>query len=170
LSVSAALLMAASMILALLLWLAVILSSDLYEQSHRGALGLPYWATIFGLWLNVLVVTAFAMCIAALSTVPALPLALGAAFAIACQSLGAVVQYLASGADGRQDLVANYSTPLHIAGWLLPDLSRLDWREWTMYDHTPAPGALSLSCLMAICYIGFMLMLAVLSFGRRDFD
>lgn len=166
----AALLLVASVILALLLWLAVILSSEAYDQARQGALGLPYWATIFGLWLDVVVVMAFTLCIAALSTVPALPLALGAAFAIAGHSLGAVIQYLASGADGRHDLVANYTTAVNMAGWILPDLSRLDWRAWTMYDMPPPAGMLTLSSLMALCYIGLMLMLAVQAFKRRDFD
>lgn len=166
----AALLLAASIILALLLWIAVIFSSEGYDQAHRGALGLPYWTTIFGLWLDMLVVAAFALCIAAVSTVPALPLALGAAFAIAGHNLGAVIQYLASGADGQQDLVANYTTATTMASWVLPDLSRLDWRIWTMYNQPPPADMLWLSCLMALFYIGLMLILAVQAFTHRDFD
>lgn len=165
-----ALLLVASIVLALLLWIAVILSSEEYEQIRRGALGLPYWSTIFGLWLGVLMVMAFALCIAALSTVPALPLAMGAAFAIAGHSLGAVIQYLASGADGQQNLVENYTAAVNMAGWVLPDLSRLDWRTWAMYDQPLPPGMISLSCLMAMSYISLMLFLATQAFKHRDFD
>lgn len=166
----AALLLVASIILALLLWLAVILSSETYEQTRHGALGLPYWSTIFGLWLNVLVVTAFTLCIAAISTVPALPLALGAAFAIAGNSLGAVIQYLASGADGQQDLVVNFTSAVNMAGWVLPDLSRLDWRTWAMYDQPLPTGITSHACLMALFYISLMLLLATQAFKQRDFN
>ncbi len=164
------LLLAAGIVLALLLWLAVMSSSGTYDQARRGALGLPFWYGIIGIWLDVLVVTAFALCIASLSTAPALPLAMGAVFSIITHSLGAVIQYLSSGADGRQDLVTHYSALLNIASWLLPDLSRLDWRAWPMYDTAPPSATIFLSLLMAGSYIALMLSIAVQAFKHRDFD
>lgn len=166
----AVLLLVASVILALLLWLAVIAASGEYAQAHPGALGLPYWSAIFALWLDVVVVAAFTLCIATLSTVSALPLALGAAFAMTGKSLGAVVDYLTRGADGQQDLVAHYGSAIELTRWVLPDLSRLDWRIWPMYDQPLPSGALTLSCLMAMSYIVLMLGIATQAFKRREFD
>ncbi len=166
----AVLLFIASLVLGLLLWLEVFASGEIYAQAHRGALGAPYWATVFGIWLNAVVVAAFAVCIATLSTVPALPLVLGAAFAIAGQSLGAVVDYFSQGAYGRQDLIAHYGPAINLARWLLPDLSRLDWRVWSMYNVPLPSGTITLSCLMAVSYIVLMISIATLSFNRREFD
>jgi ABC-type transport system involved in multi-copper enzyme maturation permease subunit len=164
------LLLIASIVLGLLLWIAVLSASLDYTQAHSGALGLPYWSTILGLWLNSVVVASFALCIATISTVPALPLALGVAFAIAANSLGAVVDFLAHGAGGQKELVAHYSSAVEMTRLVLPDLSRLDWRIWTMYDQPLPPGTISLSCLMAGCYLALMLGIAIYAFKQRDFD
>lgn len=166
----AALLLTSGIVLALLLWIGVLSASSTYDQSRPSSLGLPFWATFAALWWDVLVVVAFALCVAALSTVPALPLSLGAAFAIAGHSLGAVIQYLAYGADGQQDLVLHFSPAINLVQWVLPNLSTLDWRTWPIYDQMLPPGTVSLSLLMGACYISLMLALAILAFNRRDFD
>jgi len=166
----ATLLMVACVILGLLLWLAVLAASNEYAQIHPGALGLPYWMTLFGLWLSVVLVAAFALCIATISTVPALPLALGVAFAVAGNSLGAVADFLAHGAGGQKELVTQYSPALELIRSVLPDLSRLDWRIWPMYNQTLPTGAVSLSCLMAGCYLALMLGVAIYAFKLREFD
>ncbi|HNI74357.1 MAG TPA: hypothetical protein PLX65_12675, partial [Accumulibacter sp.] len=132
------------------------------------ALGLPYWATVFGFLLDAAVVGAFALCIAALSTVSALPLALGAAFAVAGKAIGATVDYLARGADGDED-VLRYDPAIAVIKWLLPDLSRLDWRDWPMYRLAPDLETLGWSVIMAVAYGGLLLWLASRLFTRREF-
>lgn len=159
----------AAVLLGLLLWLLVLLAGGDYEQQFSVELGWPYWFTIAGLWLDAAVVAAFALCIATLSTVPMLPLALGAAFAMAGKSLGAVVDYLGKGADGQDELVAQYSPLIDVIRWVLPDLSRLDWRAWSMYNLSPGGEALALSSLMGAAYIVLMLATAVVCFSRREF-
>lgn len=166
----ASLLLMASITLALLLWIAVMASGGGYVQSRPLALGAPFWATVFGVWIDAVLVAAFALCIATLSTVPALPLALGTAFAIAGRSLGAVLDYLARGADGQQEMVATYGQAVDLIRWVLPDLSRLDWRIWPMYDLAPPPAQPALACLMALSYMALMLGIAMLAFKRREFD
>ena len=158
----------AALLLGLLLWLAVLVISGGYEQGFRISLGLPYWATLFGLWLDAAVVTAFALCIATLSTVPLLPIALGAAFAIGGKSLGAVTDYLTRGGDGDAQ-VLRFGPAIDAIHWVLPDLSRLDWRIWPMYGVDPGTTAAMFACVMALGYILLMLALAVFSFGRREF-
>jgi len=164
------LLLVATITLALLLWILVIASSTYYAQSHPGALGYPFWITIIGVWLDVVVVAAFTLCIAALSTVPALPLVLGIAFALAGHTLGAVMDYLARGADGQDVLTTTYAPMINVVRWLVPDLSRLDWRIWPMYDLPMPSGSIMLAFSMAAGYVTLMLCIAVHLFSRREFD
>jgi ABC-type transport system involved in multi-copper enzyme maturation permease subunit len=160
----------ATVTLGLLLWLAVLLAGAGYDQEFQVVLGLPYWATLFGIWLDVAVVAAFALWIATLATVSILPLALGAAFAISGKSLGAVMDYLARGADGDKPMVDRYGPIIEFIQWVLPDLSRLDWRVWPLYSHAPGATAMSLSLLMALGYALLMLFLATHTFSRREFS
>lgn len=160
---------AAALVFGLLLWIAVMMSGLHYDQQFRVSLGLPYWAAVFGVWLDVTVVAAFALWIATLSTVAMLPLALGALFAIAGRAVGAVFDFLASGAEGQPDLAARYGPALEFIRWLLPDLSRLDWRAWPMYGLAPDAQSLVLSLSMALVYAMAMLAFAIHAFGNREF-
>lgn len=162
-----ALLALAALLLGLLLWLVGLQAGLGYEQT--ASLGLPFWATLFGVWVDVAVVTAFGVLIASLSTVPVLPLALGGAFAIAAKALGEARAYILSGADGQADLVARFAPLLDTIHWLLPDLSRLDWRTWALYGTAPEGAAAGWSLVMAAGYAGVLLVLAVHLFGRREF-
>lgn len=165
-----ALLGVAVVILGLLLLAVVIFAAGSYQQQFEVALGGPYWASLFGIWLDAAVVTSFAFWIAALSTVPLLPLALGVAFAIAGRSFGAVRDYLAQGADGDRDLTNTFGPLIEVIQWVLPDLSRLDWRLWPMYAQPAALEPMLLGCLMALAYIVIMMGLAIRVFSRREFQ
>ena len=159
----------ATLLLGLLLGVVVLASGGQYRQSFAIVLGVPYWATVFGIWVDAALVTAFAFWISTLSTVPMLPLALGAAFAIAGKGLGAVMQYLTSGADGDEALVSVYAPLIEKIQWVLPDLSRLDWRVWPMYDMSPGMGEIGFAILMASGYIVLMMGLSIYTFSRREF-
>lgn len=160
----------AAVVLGLLLLLAAILAGGGYSQEFPPNLGVPFWCTVAGLALDAAVVAAFALCIAALSTVSVLPLALGAAFAVAGKALGATVEYLSRGADGDQELVAAYTPTIDLIRWLLPDLSRLDWREWALYRLAPGGETVFWSATMATAYIALLLVCASLLFARREFS
>lgn len=160
----------AALILGMVLWIAVMLSGLNYDQQFPVMLGWPFWMTVFGVWLDVAVVAAFTLWIATLSTVAMLPLTLGALFAIAGRALGAVADYVMKGADGQEDIAARYGPALDAIRWLLPDLSRLDWRTWTMYGLPPDALTLELSVLMAVLYIGVMLGLSIHAFAQREFS
>lgn len=164
------LLLLATVLLALLLWLTVLLVSGVYEQGFFPGLGLPFWATMLGLFIDAAVVAAFSLLIASLSTVPMLPVALGVLFAIAGKSLGAVVDYLRRGADDDPEFVARFGPVIEVVQWILPDLSRLDWRAWPMYDISLGAQATGLSIVMAIGYASVLLTLAVLVISRREFS
>ena len=160
----------AATILGMLLWIAVMMSGLHYEQQFRVELGLPFWVAVFGVWLDVAVVAAFTLWIATLSTVTMLPLALGAVFAIGGRSLGAVFDFVAKGAEGQVDLAARYGPLLEVIRWVLPDLSRLDWRAWPMYGLAPDFQTTGLAVLMAVAYAVLMIGLAIHAFSRREFS
>lgn len=163
------LLAVAAALLGVLLWLSALLSGGEYEQAHSILLGWPYWATIAGFWLDAVVVAAFAVLISTLSTVQMLPVALGALFAVAGKSLGAVLDYLERGADGDAIIMARFGPMMDVIRWLVPDLSRLDWRVWPMYGMPPAEGAIANGMLLGTGYVIVLMSLAVLTFRRREF-
>lgn len=156
-------------ILALCLLLAVGLSSPDYDQEFRVGLGLPYWMTIFGLVVDVSVVAAVALATATVSTVSVLPLLIGAGFAIAGKSLGAAADYIARGADGDTPFVDTWGTPVEMVRWIIPDLSRLDWRDWPLYGAVPSSQSLTWSVLMAVAYSSIVLALGWRALERREF-
>lgn len=160
----------AALILATLLWIVVMAAGVNYDQQFPVQLGLPYWIAILGVWLDVAVVAAFTLWIAALSTVSMLPMAAGAMFAIAGRALGTVFDYVIRGADGQADLASRYGPLLEMIRWVLPDLSRLDWRAWPMYGLSPDLSAVGFGGAMALAYSGAMAGFAVHAFYQREFS
>jgi len=151
-----------------LLWLAVSLFGSDYQQSTPPALDGRFAAVLLGIWLDLLVVLAFAFLLASLSTTPFLPMLLGLAFALAARGLGPTFDYLRHSqfADPTQ---ARWFGPLleYAYAWL-PDLSRLDWRPWVLYDLSADPVAALTAALMALAYIALALSLAGSIFTRRN--
>lgn len=158
----------ALLILGLFLWFVVMSSAHGYEQAQPVALGGPFLAALLGVYLDVAVVAAFTVCIATLSTVALLPLALGGLFAIATRAMGPVIDYLRQGADGDLQVAQRFGPLLDQIQMLIPDLSRLDWRAWPLYQLEPGTDAVFWSALMASAYIGIMLAAAVMLCRRRQ--
>lgn len=150
-----------------LLLLAVQLMGD-YQQLSPVAQDGRYALALLGVWLDLLVVIAFAVFICTISTTPFLPLLLGLAFALAARGLGPAFDYLRSEglADPTQGRVIQGL--LEYAYLVLPDLSRLDWRSFVLYGLPVDMAAVSLATLMGLAYVGLMLASAVLVFQRRD--
>lgn len=108
--------------------------------------------------------------LAALSTVSVLPLAVGAAFAIAAKTLGPALDFLlVRGGEGIEGMTDRYGPIVQVIRWVVPDLSRLDWRLWPMYGLPPEAGTVGGAVLMAVAYCICMLSIAVLVFRRREF-
>lgn len=159
----------ASLMLGALLWVSARYSGGQYVQAFVVQLGGPYWIAIGGLWADAIVVAAFSLLIATLSTVQMLPVALGVAFAVAGKTLGAALDYMARGADGDQDLLNRYGPLVETIQWLLPDLSRLDWRVWPMYGVPLDAEVIAYALLLACGYVVILMSLAVFAFARREF-
>ena len=58
---------------------------------------------------------------------------------------------------------------MEIIQWILPDLSRLDWRVWPMYGLPPAEGAILYGVLLGAGYLVVLVAVAVMVFRRREF-
>ncbi len=158
----------AVVILGLFLWAVVLVSAHGYQQTQPLALGIPFLVTLIGVFLDVAVVAAITLCLATLSTVNLLPLAVGAGVAIAGRAVGPVMDYLRQGADGDMRMAQRFGPILDQIQMILPDLSRLDWRAWPLYQQEPATGALLWPTVMALAYIGLMLFLSVSIARRRE--
>lgn len=157
----------AAVVLGLMLTVAVLAAGGGYEQEFSPSLGSPYWWAIIGLLVDAAVVAVFALCVATVSTVYFLPLVLGASFAIAGKALGPTLEYFAEGSDTK---VEHMRPLVEALRWILPDLSRLDWRDWPMYLNIPADGAIVWSLGMAFCYMAMLISVAVIMFRRREFS
>lgn len=160
----------AALLLGLCLVLATVPAGGGYSQEVDVRLGLPFLAALIGIVLDVAVVAAVATCISALSTVAVMPLVVGMAFAIGGRALGATIDYLVRGADGDEAMIQAFGPLINAIRWILPDLSRLDWREWPMYGLVPDAVTASYSILMAFSYAAVGLILASWIFARREFS
>lgn len=159
----------ATLLLGGLLWVAISLFGDEAARTTQVALDVRYWLVLCGLWLDLLVVLAFAVLLCTLSTTPFLPLLLGLAFAFAARGLGPTFDYLRK--EAYPDLsAAPWFAPVleHAYAWL-PDLSRLDWRPLALYALPVEPAAMGLAALMGLAYIVLLLAIAMQVFQRRDF-
>jgi Cu-processing system permease protein len=157
-------------ILGVLLMVTVKFSGGTYVQASDVHLGGAFWATMGFILMDVLVVAAFAFLIAAIATTPLMPLALGAAFAIAARSLGPALDYLHDSQSGAAGLAHTLAPVVESIRWIVPDLSRLDIRLATLYGQWPAPETLMMSLGMALAYICVMMSVAIYVFGRREFS
>lgn len=159
----------ATLLLGGLLWVAISLFGDEAARTTQVALDVRYLLVLCGLWLDLLVVLAFAVLLCTLSTTPFLPLLLGLAFAFAARGLGPTFDYLRK--EAYPDLsAAPWFAPVleHAYAWL-PDLSRLDWRPLALYALPIEPAAMGLAALMGLAYIVLLLAIAMQVFQRRDF-
>ncbi len=147
----------------------VAIASD-YSQEFPVALGLPYWITLGGLWLDVAVVAAVGVALATVSTVSVLPLAVGLAFAVGAKALGATLDYIGQGADGDTTIMKTFGPAIGVVRWLIPDLSRLDWRNWPMYGLPPGAAEVGWAAAAAGAYSAVVLTLGILYFARREFS
>lgn len=141
-----------------------------YGQSSRTTFGVGYLLVLFGIALDLVVIGAFFVLVAGVAETPMLPFLTGFGFALATRSIGPILDYLELSPAADKDMKAVLMPILEKLRWLLPDLSRLDWRAVCLYDHWPAAG----DVLQAVC-VGFgyaMLMLggAVLVYRRRSFS
>lgn len=140
-----------------------------YKQLSPPAFDERYVLMLFAVWLDLLVVQAFAILLCSLSTTPFLPFLLGLAFALAARGLGPTLDYLRREAAGDPEQARWFAPMLEYAYTWLPDLSRLDLRPLALYSLPVDGVAIGFAVLMALAYVALLLSVAALVFQRRDF-
>ena len=155
--------------LGLLLWVALKLATWNNVGEALPALDGRYLLMLFGIWLDLLVILAFAVLLCSLTTTPFLPLLLGLAFAIAARGLGPTFDYLRQGTLADPDQIKLLGPVLEYAYLWLPDLSRLDWRVQVLYNMPIDTTQVGMAIVMACGYSIAMLCVACIVFERRNF-
>lgn len=140
-----------------------------YQQLTPPALDGRYALVLLGIWMDLLVILAFAVMLCSLSTTPFLPFLLGLAFAFAARGLGPTLDYLRHEASADPAQVRWFGPLLEYSYTWLPDLSRLDWRPLALYGLPIDAMAVAMALLMAVAYMVALLAIAVMIFQRRNF-
>ncbi|GAB3268481.1 ABC transporter permease [Chitinimonas naiadis] len=166
----AVLLATAVCILGLAVYGLVMVSSGGYQQAFAVHFGSAFTLTLLYVWLDALVICAFATMMSSLATTALMPLVCGAAFAFAARSYGQVLAFLMDKHSEGADIAHIYVPLIDFIGWLLPDLGRLDIRDAALYGQYPAQDVLIWAPLGATAYLAVMLALACLLFQRREFN
>ena len=139
-----------------------------YSDSSHPVFGGGYLFVLAGVCLDLLVIGAVVLFLISVSTSSLLPFLVGGAFALAARSIGPVLDYLVLSADADPALKQSFLPLLEKTRWLIPDLSRLDWREIVLYGTIPNSGDILSGVLTALGYFAVMIWLAVLMYGRRE--
>lgn len=151
-----------------LLWLAIYYFDTGYQQSDLPVLDIRFSLALLGIWLDLVVVMAFSIFVATFSLTPFLPMLLGLAFALAARGLGPTLDYLRHNPYADPTQTTLLLPILDIVQLILPDLSRLDWRTWTLYDQPIQWIDILGGSLMALAYISLALLLAGRILEQRD--
>lgn len=118
------------------------------------------------LWFDLLVIAAFGLLMALVSTTSLLPFFVGTAFAIVARGLGPTLAYAKAGDSNA----AEWAPTLDAIQWLLPDLSRYDIRGVVLYGQWPPADLMYFVPLQALAYVAMLLAVAILAFVRREFE
>jgi len=141
-----------------------------YAESSRVFFGPGYLLVLAGIVLDLATIGAFFVFVASLSETPMLSFLVSFGFAIAARTLGVMIDYLALSQAADRHMQATLLPLLDDLRWLLPDLSRLDWRMVVLYDHWPPPDQIAQGVAIALGYLTLLLAAAVLAYRRRDFS
>ncbi|MBK7018010.1 MAG: ABC transporter permease [Sulfuritalea sp.] len=155
-------------ILALSLLLAVLLASPNYDQEFSVNLGWPFWLTILGIVVDVAVVSAVALALATVFWWQCFPVRRRRIchWREGAWRRGGLHQRWRGGDQELKDSIGPW---LDIVRWLVPDLSRLDWRDGALYGAVPGADAVAWAVVMAVAYIALVLGLGWRALDRREF-
>lgn len=151
------------------LWLLDQVADWGYSSSSRPHLGMGYLAVLGGIVVDALLIGAVVLAVASAAETKALPFFVGAAFVMAARSLGPVLDYLIYSAAADPELQQQFLPVLERIRWLIPELSRLDWRTIVLYGTWPPTTAIVQALMMAFGYIIVMTAFAVRMYSRREF-
>jgi ABC-type transport system involved in multi-copper enzyme maturation permease subunit len=155
---------------ALLLYGTVVFAGSSYEQGWPVNLGTPYLVTWLYFFLDIMVIISVTFLLCSVSETPNLPVLCALSFSVAMHAMGPIVEYLRYSArleQNHQDLVQPIVEQLI---YLLPDLSRLDIRPWSLYGELPSTQQLALGAGVAITYTIVFLASSIISLNRREIN
>jgi ABC-type transport system involved in multi-copper enzyme maturation permease subunit len=136
-----------------------------YAQSTPPAVG-GVWLTFIFLWFDLLVILAFGLLMAVVSTTILLPFFLGLAFAIVTRSLGPTIAY----STASDSSASAWAPVVQLLQWVLPDLSRYDIRAVVLYGQWPEQTLMYGAPVQALAYVALLMTIAALAFSRREFE
>ncbi len=141
-----------------------------YVESSRPLVNWSMCVILFGIWLDLITASAFMLLMVSLAETRLLPLFLGLGFTLAARGFGPMIDYLQFSPDADQKLKAQVLPLLETIRWVLPDLSRLDWREIALTGSWPDVIVLLNSAALALTYIILLLVAATFAYQRREFS
>lgn len=140
-----------------------------YAASSKPLLGGALCLSLAGLWIDTLVIGAFMLLVVSLATTRFLPLFVGFAFTLAARGLGPVLDYLRFSADADPDLKLRVLPILETIRWVLPDLSRLDWRDAMLLGNWPDLPLVTHAVAGGAGALLICLTAALVIYGKREF-
>lgn len=140
-----------------------------YQQATPPQVGWIYWKVVGLVYLDLVVVLAFALMVASVATVAMMPFFLGLAFALAARTFGPALAYLIANASSAEQLGQHYLAMLSALQWVFPDLSRLDVRAEVLYGR-PESASMLMPAVGAATYALLLICVAVFLFRRRQFS
>lgn len=141
-----------------------------YAGSVRPELGTGYLIVLLGIFIDLLTVSMFVVWLASVAETPMLPFLGGAAFSVAARLLGPSAAYLRFSASADKEMSASMLPVLDILRWLVPDLSRLDWRSIVLYGQWPPVDEILSGIALAVGYVVLFAVLAASNYNRREFS
>lgn len=152
-----------------LLQVVSVVSGARIESAAPLTFGPGYWLVLLGVALDLTVIGAFFVLVSSLAETPMLPFLLGFGFALAARGLGVIIDYLALSKQADPVLKEHLLPFLEALRWVVPDLSRLDWRQIVLYDAWPPADQMLQGGGVALGYSAIMLGGATLAYRRRSF-
>jgi ABC-type transport system involved in multi-copper enzyme maturation permease subunit len=152
----------------LMLLIAVTFSGIEYIPEWPAHMGLPYVMTWFYIWLDILVVVAFTFMLCSLSETANLPVLCSIGFSIAMHYLGPVVDYLSFANNVDPEHQKWILPAIEKLLYVLPDLDRLDIRQWVLYGDMPPVTLLAWAGITAVTYVILFLLASIIVLYRRE--
>lgn len=141
-----------------------------YAGSVRPEIGLGYALVLLGIFFDLLAVSMFVVWLASVAQTPILPFLGGVAFAVAARLIGPSAAYMRFSTSADKDMSATMLPLLDVLRWLIPDLSRLDWRQIVLYGQWPPMEEMLSGLAVASGYILLFAVLATSNYNRREFS
>lgn len=148
----------------------VSISGDGYKQAFAVQFGMRYLLVLLFILFDVMAIAAFALLISSFASSALIPFVVGAAFAFAARSFGAVLAFLMDKQGEGADIAYIYVPIMQAVGFVFPDLGQLDIRDLVLYNAPIVSSNLVWSAAHALAYSGALLVIACYLFSQREFN